>query len=301
MLEGGFIMRQIIAGKRLEQSLKVVIDTCTSQFLTQPNSQQSESPQVSYFVGVIEDTQDIIKVAGAKENIVHIGASMIKVLIMECLFQQARLEKLQLQDELVLTAMPRVEGGGALQELFSHHKFSLLELCRLMMTLSDNWATNLLINHLGMDTINERAKELGLDDLKLERLMMDSKARQGGADNRISALAMAKLYTHLYALREESLLGMEMWNILGRQQFRDKIPFFWGEETPFYHKTGSLENIEHDGGVYMTLMGSYVIIILISNLDNSLAIPLEAEMGKLIREYLDNSLPPLEDTIIQDI
>ena len=52
-----------------------------------------------------------------------------------------------------LKESPRVLGGGALQELDLNHRFSYLELCRLMMVLSDNWATNLLIKKLGMATV----------------------------------------------------------------------------------------------------------------------------------------------------
>ena len=82
-----------------------------------------------------------------------------------------------------------------------------------------------------------------------------------------------------------------MWRILGRQQFRDHIPFHWGEEVSFYHKTGCLERVEHDGGVYMSLHGDYVLVILISDVDNDLAIDGSAQLGYMMREFIDNRLP----------
>lgn len=57
-------------------------------------------------------------------------------------------------------------------ELVGNHSFSYLELCRLMMVLSDNWATNLLIQALGMENINARAEQLGLEHFEIN-LMMD--------------------------------------------------------------------------------------------------------------------------------
>ena len=57
---------------------------------------------------------------------------------------------------------------GALQELVGKHSFTYLELCRLMMVLSDNIATNLLITVLGMENINARAEQLGVDEIELK-------------------------------------------------------------------------------------------------------------------------------------
>ena len=49
-----------------------------------------------------------------------------------------------------------------------------------------------------------------------------------------------------------------MWNILGRQQFRDILPFCWGEGIRFHHKTGSLDRVEHDG-VIETFRGHFAL------------------------------------------
>lgn len=270
-------MNEIIAGRNLTEELNRVIG-------------QREG-HISFFVGLLNEDEELIQISAKGANEEHIGASMIKVLIMECLFREVELGHLSLDDQMDMAEVPRADGGGALQELSDRYYFSLLDLCRLMMTLSDNWATNLLIHKLGVDCINARANELGVGGLKLERSMMDVAARAKGKDNRITALEMAKLYDHLFQIRETGLLGTEMWQMLGRQQFRDKIPFFWGEEIEFHHKTGSLENIEHDGGIYVSFQGAFVIIILISNMNNAQAIQLSAEMGAHIRDFIDNRLP----------
>ena len=52
-----------------------------------------------------------------------------------------------------------------------------------------------------------------------------------------------------------------MWNILGRQQFRDILPFYWGEDVRFHHKTGSLDRVEHDGAYWKRLGGHFCFIL----------------------------------------
>ena len=191
--------------------------------------------QFSYIITQLRDNQAMKILAQRDIDRVHAGASMVKVLIMAYLFERARLGDLNVYDTVALADVPRVEGGGALQELGNHHRFTYLELCRLMMVLSDNWATNLLLHHLGMNAINEFANHMGFYPFSIQRYMMDTEAMRQGRENEITALSMAHLYNHLYQMRNEEPYEAEMWRILGRQQFRDKIPFYGGEEVPFYH------------------------------------------------------------------
>ena len=67
-----------------------------------------------------------------------------------------------------------------------------------MMVLSDNIATNLLITVLGMENINARAEQLGVDEIELNRMMMDFEALAEGRDNRMTAMALARLYKHIF-------------------------------------------------------------------------------------------------------
>ena len=274
-------------------------DTMDLQIIGQALAKEIEAwmPQaltegrVSYYVGRLDEEAPMETIAARHEHMVHAGASIVKTLVMEYLFHLAQEGQLDLEDSLSIHRVPPVEGGGAIQELVGNHAFTYLELCRLMMVLSDNWATNLLLQALGVEEINGRAEELGLEVFQIQRFMMDSRARKEGRENRITAYEVAKLYDHLYHLKDHSAYGKEMWRILGRQQFRDHIPFHWGEDVPFYHKTGCLERVEHDGGVYMSLHGDYVLVILISDVDNDVAIDGSAQLGHMMREFLDDRLP----------
>lgn len=272
-------MERILAGKSLEHALQALID------------ERAPQGKVSYLVTTLADDEDMRIVAARHESHIHTGASMVKVLIMEYLFHLSREGQLDLADSISLSKTPRVEGAGALQEISSKHSFTYLEYCRLMMVLSDNWATNILIQALGMENINAHAEKLGVSNVTINRMMMDIEAQQERRENTISALDLALLYQHIYNLRDESLYGSEMWNILGRQQYRDVIPFHWGDHVKFYHKTGSWDQVIHDGGILQTLRGDFCIIVLISDVPNDTATELGAAMGKTIKEFIEEALP----------
>lgn len=278
-------MKELAVGKRLQEELKALV--------------KPYGGRASYGVAYIEEPQDDVTEQGEatawlcaqRIEDVHASASMIKVLIMATVGELVRARSLAWDDRISLHTTPRVEGGGALQELSGDYSFRIGELCRLMMVLSDNWATNLLIKKIGMDIINETARHLGLTHTVLRRMMMDTKAQETGIENTTTVSDLMKLLTYLYRQRETDAVGMELWRILKRQQFRDKLPFYWGENIPFYHKTGCLNGVEHDGGIYLTLTGAYGIVVLLSEIDNAEGISCIAKMGQQIRIFIDEVLP----------
>lgn len=271
-------MEKLTVGQSLERQIKSVTDTV------------AKNASISYIVMKFEDGDEPTLIASSHETVRHAGASMVKTLILEYVFHLACTEQLDLQDTISLQRSPRVEGAGALMELVGNHSFTYLELCRLMMILSDNWATNLLITALGMENINARAEQLGLEIFEINRFMMDFTALQEGRDNYITALDLAKLFHHIYEQRYTAY-GKEMWTILGRQQFRDILPFHWGEDVVFHHKTGSLDRVEHDGGVLETFRGDFCFVILISGLPNDVAKQLGAQVGLIMKEFVEDALP----------
>lgn len=272
-------MECMLAGKGLQTELDDIIKEYAPQ------------ATISYMVTIHNDDEPVRYVAARNEDTVHASASMIKILIMLSVFEAVSQQKLALTDQIALTATPRVEGGGALQELQGNHTFSVLELCRLMMVLSDNWATNLLIRTLGMTFINDTAKKYGAAKTSLKRYMMDTAAAARGDENVTTAYDMIVLLDAIFQIREQSVGGHEMWQILGRQQFRDKLPFHWGEEVPFHHKTGCLDRVEHDGGILPLMNGNFGLVVLISNMDNDEAIQLTARMGRCCKAFIEEKLP----------
>ena len=83
-----------------------------------------------------------------------LSASMIKLLILAELMRQVSEAELSLSQKITLTDSMRVGGDGILKVLASGHQFSLKELAKLMIVVSDNEATNILIDLLTMENIN---------------------------------------------------------------------------------------------------------------------------------------------------
>lgn len=78
----------------------------------------------------------------------------------------------------------KVGGSGILQILCEPFlSISINDLCRLMIVLSDNTATNILIERIGMDSVNKRMENIGLKMTKLNRKMMDIQASREGKEN----------------------------------------------------------------------------------------------------------------------
>ena len=90
------------------------------------------------------------------------SASTIKVFIMSELFNKINEGAYKLDDKIEITEEMKTDGDGILKELNCGHKFTIKEICTLMIILSDNMATNILINMLGMDNINSNIKNFGM-------------------------------------------------------------------------------------------------------------------------------------------
>jgi beta-lactamase class A len=125
-------------------------------------------------------------------------ASVIKLAVLYELYRQAGEGKIDLA-EVTRPAGPRVVGGGVLQELGTSVSLSWRDVAVLMMGWSDNAATNLLIDRLGLDAVNRRLDQLGLPRTRLRRRMMDLEAARRGDENVSTPAEMRRLAETIYA------------------------------------------------------------------------------------------------------
>ncbi|CUH95527.1 hypothetical protein P22_1598 [Propionispora sp. 2/2-37] len=216
------------------------------------------------------------------------SASMIKLPIMFEVMRQAAAGALSLDDTLLVTAAARVGGAGILHELRPGIAMTIRELVTLMIIISDNTATNLLIDLVGMEAVNRTSTNLGLCSTFLRRHMMDFAAAKAGNENETTAADMALMLEAVYQGRglpqgyADIMLG-----ILKRQQVRDKLPFYLPEEFEIANKTGTLHGVEHDAGILYFPDGPYIVCVLTGNLTaNYEGIQLAAGIGKAIYEHL---------------
>ncbi|WP_148465223.1 serine hydrolase [Peptoniphilus harei] len=198
------------------------------------------------------------------------SASMIKILILLKAFDECDKGKLNLEDTISLDDYERVDGSGILKELYRNHKFSIRELLTLMIIVSDNTATNILIDLLGREEINKIGHELGLEKTILQRKMMDSLAKERGLDNFTSSNEILKLLKMIYEknfINEDySELALD---ILLRQQERDRLQRYLPEDLKIANKSGDLDNLENDGGIFFTKNKNYILVVLVNQAESN--------------------------------
>jgi beta-lactamase class A len=125
-------------------------------------------------------------------------ASSIKLAVLYELFRQADEGRIDLA-EVTTPPLPRVGGGGVLQELGGRVSVTWRDLAVMMMAWSDNEATNLLIDKVGPDAVNLRLDALKLPGVRLRRRMMDLEAARAGRENVGTPEQMRRLVEALHA------------------------------------------------------------------------------------------------------
>jgi beta-lactamase class A len=119
-------------------------------------------------------------------------ASSIKLAVLYELYRQAEEGRLDVS-EVTRPPVPRVAGGGVLQELGDRVSLTWRDLAVLMIGWSDNEATNVLVRRVGLDAVNRRLDALGLPRTRLRRQMMDLEAARRGDENVSTPREMARL------------------------------------------------------------------------------------------------------------
>ena len=220
-------------------------------------------------------------------DMVFPAASMIKVPIMYEIMKQTAAGIINLETSLVVTNDVRVGGAGILHELRPDITMTVRELVTLMIVLSDNTATNKLIDLIGMDVVNATMTDLGLKSTVLRRKMMDFDAARAGYENSTCASDVALLFGIIENRLNLPLeYGTMMLDILKRQQVRDKLPFHLPKEIVLANKTGTLTGVEHDGGILILPSGTYIIAILTADLEaNYHGLQMVASIGKVIYDH----------------
>ena len=198
-----------------------------------------------------------------------LAASIIKIPIMMAAFERVRDGRLRLDDTLVLTKEYKVGGSGVLLELHDGLRLTLLDAIHLMIVVSDNTATNLVIDAIGgIDVVNDYMSRKGLKYSRLENYLM--KPKPGGPRNSVTPRDVA------YLLRGIATRSIDdpgdcgsMLEILKRQQYNDKIPRILPPEVKCAHKTGELDGVTHDAGIVTGPDANFVIVCLSQGLLNT--------------------------------
>ncbi len=187
---------------------------------------------------------------GFQEDIPLEAASVIKIPILIEAFSRIQEGTLNKNDMVTIKKEDKLPSCGALTYMHDGLSVTFEDLCTLMIILSDNTAANLLIKHLGMESINKTMQGFGLRNTRINRLLFDSRQSALGVQNYISAREIGTLLEKMYfgeMVSPES--SLEMIRILKNQRLNGKIPFFIHGKTEIAHKTGEDDKITHDVGI----------------------------------------------------
>ena len=181
------------------------------------------------------------------------AASVIKLFVMTEAF--TRFEEGTLSPDRIIRMRREdcVPSCGALTYLHDGIEVTVLDLVTLMIIFSDNTATNVLIDLLGIEEINRTIRRLGYRNTVLQRKMYDTEKSKRGIQNYITAAETGCLLREMYQGRLVSRQASEkMISILKNQQLCSKIPFYLQalpDEPEIAHKTGEDCGITHDVGI----------------------------------------------------
>ena len=193
------------------------------------------------------------------------SASMIKVFILATMMEKIQNGEASLDEPIILKSSDKVGGAGILAGYPSGSELSLGEVARLMITESDNTATNILIDRFGMSEINNYISRNGYGDTVLRRKMMDMDAIYAGRENFSSVTDLGNIFVKIYnhnCVNEN--LDEIMIEYLKGQTDTDCFPSALPGKV-IAHKTGALVGLYDDGGIIYNGDYDAVLVIMTEN------------------------------------
>jgi beta-lactamase class A len=196
-------------------------------------------------------------------NDVYPQASSIKICVLAELYRQAQQGKLKLTDMYTVNAADLVQDSDIMGGLTPGvTQITLRDLATMMVAVSDNSATNVLIDRVGMENVNAFLSSQGLRDTRLRRKMMDLKAAGEGRENISTPNEMAKL---LQALYQGKILNKDMTDDFFKVLATHKdswIPRNLPDDLKIADKPGALEGVRNDSGVVFVDKRPYILCVM---------------------------------------
>jgi beta-lactamase class A len=203
------------------------------------------------------------------ENEVFAQASSIKIAVLGNLYLQVQHGKLKLTDLYTVQASDLVPDSDIMGGLTPGvTRITLRDLATMMVAVSDNSATNVLINRVGMDNVNAMLDALGLKHTRLRRKMMDLDAAKQGRENISTPREMMLLLDAIY---HDKVLNKETASDFFKMLSTNKeswIPRDLPADVKSANKPGSLEGVRNDSGIVFVEGRPYVICVMTAFLHN---------------------------------
>ncbi len=200
-------------------------------------------------------------------------ASTIKLAIMVEVFAQVADGSLNWNDKFMIKN--KAGGSGILSEFTDGLEVDLKTLVNLMIVVSDNTATNIILDRIGTDAVNDRMQKLGFKYIRvLRKIGGGGEAKIMKENNNhlfgIGVSTMREMAKLLEMMEKGEIISKEasrdMISILRRQQYTDGIGRGLLDTTPIASKSGALDRLRSDVGIIYTRKGRLVIAITIDDM-----------------------------------
>jgi beta-lactamase class A len=203
------------------------------------------------------------------EDEVFAQASSIKITVLASLYLQAQQGKLKLTDLYTVQSSDLVPDSDIMGGLTPGiTRITLRDLATMMVAVSDNSATNVLIDRVGMQNVNAMLDSLSLTHTRLRRKMMDLQAAKEGRENISTPREMMTLLDAIYhdkVLNKES--AADFFKMLSTNK-DSWIPRDLPADLKVANKPGSLEAVRNDSGIVFVEGRPYVICVMTAFLRN---------------------------------
>jgi beta-lactamase class A len=199
-------------------------------------------------MGAIACDADGAELISCDSDAAYPAASVIKVPLVMALYAEAAAGRLRL-DERVAVGAP-VDGSGVLGHLRHVREASLGDMATLTVIVSDNTATNRLIERVGMDVVNAYLDSWGCPGSRLRRAMYDFEAARHGRDNVMTPRETARLFGIL--LRGQLVdrhTSDAVLAVFSRNQDSSRLARYLPEGAEVAHKSGYIPRVRNDAGV----------------------------------------------------
>lgn len=211
---------------------------------------------------VIKDMQKPFCEIKRGENVKFPAASVIKIPIAAVAFQAIKENRISPSQKFTISAKDITGGSGIIKTMHTPVVLTFQDIIKIMITNSDNTATNKLISILGYRYINANFKKFGLKKTILRRKMMDFSKRRRGVENYTSVSDIVLLLEQIYngKLVDKQSSGL-MLSFLTNQKINDRIPRYLPKGVKVAHKTGLERGVVHDVGIIFSQNGDCLICV----------------------------------------
>jgi len=271
---GDFRRQVSIFGSLVTSLCCLLWGTAAAQNPPRPEKQQVLWQKLESSIGEVDSSLDgamgvaILDLTDGHKYLLHANdvfaqASSIKICVLAELYRQAQQGKLKLTDLYTVNTADLVQDSDIMGGLTPGvTKITLRDLATMMVAVSDNSATNVLIDRVGMENVNALLDSLGLTHTRLRRKMMDLKAATEGRENVSTPAEMMAL---LEALYRGKVLNKEMTDDFFKVLATHKdswIPRDLPDDLKIADKPGALEGVRNDSGVIFVEKRPYILCVM---------------------------------------